>query len=50
MPSANEVASNGVDVGATQALLLEKIEELTLHLIQLQKENTELRADVNAMK
>jgi hypothetical protein len=50
LPSAAEVACDGVDVGATQALLLEKIEELTLHLIQLQKENAELRADVDAMK
>ena len=50
LPSAAEVAQEGVDVGATQALLLEKIEELTLHLIQLQKENAELRADVNSLK
>jgi hypothetical protein len=50
LPSASEVAQNGVDLGASQALLLEKIEELTLHLIQLQKENAELRADVDAMK
>jgi hypothetical protein len=50
MPSACEVELDGVDIGATQALLLEKIEELTLHLIQLQKENAVLRADVDAMK
>ncbi|MEM6271718.1 MAG: hypothetical protein AAF998_19935, partial [Bacteroidota bacterium] len=30
VPSAAEVSANGVDVGETQALLLEKIEELTL--------------------
>ncbi len=49
LPSACEVEQNGVDLGATQALLLEKIEELTLHLIQLQKENAELREDVDAI-
>lgn len=42
VPSAGEVAREGIDVGATEALLLEKIEELTLHLIRLEKENREL--------
>jgi hypothetical protein len=36
VPSASEVVSEGVDVGQMQAKLLEKIEELTLHVIQLQ--------------
>ncbi|MEM6273522.1 MAG: hypothetical protein AAF998_29220, partial [Bacteroidota bacterium] len=46
VPSAAEVEANGVDVGETQALLLEKIEELTLHLIKLEKENESLKADI----
>ena len=49
MPSASEVAANGVDVGETQALLLEKIEELTLHLIRLEKENEEMHAALSAL-
>ncbi|GAB3749939.1 hypothetical protein GCM10028817_10590 [Spirosoma pomorum] len=36
VPSASDVVSEGVDVGQMQAKLLEKIEELTLHVIQLQ--------------
>lgn len=32
--AAAEVEKSGVDIGATQALLLKKIEELTLHIIQ----------------
>lgn len=50
VPSAADVAANGVDVGETQALLLEKIEELTLHLIRLEKENESLKADIAEMK
>lgn len=45
LPSAAEVAANGVDLGESQALLLEKVEELTLHLIKLEKENAELKAE-----
>ncbi|MGH8017774.1 MAG: hypothetical protein ACREIA_05690 [Opitutaceae bacterium] len=37
IPSANEVAEHGVSVGKMQAKLLEKIEELTLHLIEQEK-------------
>jgi len=45
VPSANEVEKNGLDVGETQALLLQKIEELTLYVIQLKKEIEELKND-----
>ncbi|MDN3588113.1 hypothetical protein QWY86_15625 [Pedobacter aquatilis] len=34
IPSAEEVAINGVDLGEMNKLLLKKIEELTLHLIE----------------
>ncbi|MFN8397846.1 MAG: hypothetical protein U0176_24725 [Bacteroidia bacterium] len=50
LPSATTVAQNGMDVGETQALLLEKIEELTLHLIRLERENVELRNRMEAQK
>ncbi|MEM6271842.1 MAG: hypothetical protein AAF998_20565 [Bacteroidota bacterium] len=49
LPSAEEVATNGVEIGQTQAQLLEKIEELTLHLIRLEKENRALKADVSPL-
>ncbi|EIP98834.1 hypothetical protein OpiT1DRAFT_03304 [Opitutaceae bacterium TAV1] len=42
MPSASEVAENGLSLGEVQSLLLRKIEELTLHVIQLKKQNKEL--------
>ena len=37
IPSAAEVKNNGIDLGEMNAKLLEKIEELTLHLIQKDK-------------
>lgn len=39
IPSEKEVKENGVDIGETQMLLLKKIEELTLHLIEQEKQN-----------
>lgn len=44
MPSANEVVEHGVDLATMDAKLLEKIEELTLHLIRLEKELETLKA------
>jgi hypothetical protein len=38
VPSAKDVEKNGISVGDTQALLLKKIEELTLYMIGLKKE------------
>ncbi|NML37740.1 hypothetical protein HHL17_11095 [Chitinophaga sp. G-6-1-13] len=40
IPSEEQVKANGVDVGETQAKLLQKIEELTLHLIELNNKVT----------
>jgi len=42
VPSAKEIEENGVDVGATQAVLLRKIEELTLYVIEQEKRIKEL--------
>ncbi len=38
VPSATEVAKNGVSLGAMQTVQMEKIEELYLHMIALQKQ------------
>jgi hypothetical protein len=37
--SATEVEKNGLDLGDNQVVLLKKIEELTLYIIELKKEN-----------
>jgi hypothetical protein len=49
IPSAAEVAEKGVSLGDMQAKLLAKIEELTLHMIQAEKENQDLRAALVAL-
>lgn len=50
VPSAAEIAKNGMSVSEMSNLFLEKIEELTLHMIQLQKENEALKAKVEALE
>lgn len=44
VPSAEEVSANGIDLGEMNAILLQKVEELTLHIIELQKQIDELKA------
>jgi hypothetical protein len=46
VPSATEVISNGNNLGEMDAILLKKIEELTLYVIELKKENEELKAKI----
>ena len=43
VPSAEEIKNNGIDLGEMDATLLQKIEELTLHSIQQQKEIESLK-------
>lgn len=43
IPSEKEVKEKGVNLGDMDAKLLQKIEELTLYVIQLSKENNEFR-------
>lgn len=43
IPSADEVVKSGVDPAQITAKLLEKVEELTLYMVELQKENQALR-------
>jgi len=43
IPTAKEVEEGGVDLGEMNALLLQKIEELTLYIIDLQKQIDELK-------
>ena len=45
--SAKDMEENGIDIGEFQIQLLQKIEELTLYVIELKKENDEQR-QINA--
>ncbi|MFL9483219.1 hypothetical protein ACI6Q2_10625 [Chitinophagaceae bacterium LWZ2-11] len=50
VPSAKEVADKGLDVGDNQAVLLKKIEELTLYMIEMKKENEEVRKQLESQE
>ncbi len=43
IPTEKEVLEGGVNLGEMQAKLLEKVEELTLYVIELKKENIQLK-------
>lgn len=55
MPTTEETETTGIDIGKNQTLLLKKVEELTLYMIDLNKkmdilskENDELKKKVNS--
>jgi hypothetical protein len=48
--TAEKVDKNGLDVGDNQAALLKKIEELTLYMIEQDKQTKALKAEVEALK
>jgi len=50
VPSAKEVSENGVDMVEMDATLLRQIEELWLHVIELKKENEELKRKIESGK
>jgi len=50
IPSAAEIETNGLGVGEMQKKMMEKIEELTLYLIQQQKTIEELQENVAELK
>ncbi|SOE23090.1 hypothetical protein SAMN06298216_3480 [Spirosomataceae bacterium TFI 002] len=50
VPSAQEVAENGIDMAEIAAKQMEKIEELTLYIIQANERIEKLEAEVAAMK
>ena len=57
VPSAEEVADEGINLGRMDATLLKKVEEITLYLIEhqkkleiLEKENQQLRQELKSLK
>ncbi len=50
VPSEAEVIKNGLNLGEMDALLLQKIEELTLYTIEQQKVIEELKTEINDIK
>jgi hypothetical protein len=50
VPTGEEIEKNGIDLGDNQTLLLKKIEELTLLLIDQNKQIIELKKDVKKLQ
>lgn len=50
VPSTEEVQENGIDLGQMNTLLLKKIEELTLHLIEKDHQVEKLQEQYNALQ
>lgn len=50
IPSEAEIQSNGISVGEMQQKQMEKIEELTLYVIDLNKKNNELELQIQELK
>ena len=50
IPSAREVEENGIFLGEMDAKLLQKIEELTLYMIALKKENREQKFQIEKLQ
>ncbi len=50
VPSASVVESEGLSVGEVQKIMMQKIEELTLYVIDLDKEVRDLKAENSALK
>ncbi|MBA7573079.1 hypothetical protein ES708_14874 [subsurface metagenome] len=50
VPSASDVEKKGVSLGENQAILLRKIEEMTLYMIETQKKMAELHDENEALK
>lgn len=49
VPSEQEVIENGISLGDMDAILLQKIEELTLYLIKLENKNQELEKQIHTL-
>ncbi len=49
VPTASEVKEDGIEVGEMQKMQMEKIEELTLYIIELQKEIKKLKSKVDGL-
>lgn len=50
VPSAEDMSKNGLDVSQTSAKLMEKIEELTLYLIDINKQVEQLKKENEQLK
>ena len=50
IPPVTEIVTNGLDLGDLVTLQMKKIEELTLYIIELNKEIIDLKVKINGTK
>jgi trimeric autotransporter adhesin len=50
VPTEKEIIENGNELGKTDAILLQKVEEIVLYLLQLKADNESLRAEMELLK
>ncbi len=50
VPSAAEIQENGLEMGQAQTFLMQKIEELTLYVLEISEENAALREDSSELR
>jgi hypothetical protein len=50
MPTTEDVLKNGVDLGKMNGLLLKKVEELTLYIIEIRKELEKTQKEIEDIK
>lgn len=50
IPSAKQVADEGLHLGDMQKRMMEKVEELTLYIIQLNKDNLQLKQELERLQ
>lgn len=50
VPKAQDAEMDGVSLGEMDRLLLKKVEELTLYIIELAKDNADIKAELQALK
>lgn len=50
IPKGNEITENGLNIGDANRLLMQKIEELTLYIIQMEESKKELEKRINKLE
>ncbi len=50
VPSKQEVIEKGVNLGEMDMVLLKKVEELTLHMIEMEKKDEKMQKEIEALK
>ncbi len=50
VPSAAQLEEEGLELGNMQRIMMQKIEELTLYVIQLKKENEQIKSELEELK